>query len=246
MIMRPVLFVDLDDTLFHSRRKIVDVLGEPVAFDNEGRPVSFMTARQRAFFEWLLRDAEVVVTTGRSAKAYSRVGLRLAGYAICSYGGLILQPDGQPERRWQERIGAEAPAHRHILAGLLDAVRSRAARAGVDARARTISEGDLDLYLSVKHNREDAGELARLAPTLADELPAGWRLCLNDNNLAVLPPFLGKELAVSWFLREIVGHHAFVLGVGDSLSDLPFMALCDYALTPSSSQLFSSLLARTS
>lgn len=244
--MKPVLFIDLDDTLFHSQRKIVDALGESVAVDHEGRPASFMTTRQRAFFEWLLRDTEVVATTGRSATAYRRVRLRLAGYAICSHGGLILKPDGQPERRWQERIGAEASAQRHTLAGLLDTVRSYTARAGVDARARTISEGDLDLYLSVKHNREDAGELARLAPALADDLPAGWRICLNDNNLAVLPPFLGKELAVSWFLREIVGNHAFVLGVGDSLSDLPFMALCDYALTPSSSQLFSSLLARTS
>jgi hydroxymethylpyrimidine pyrophosphatase-like HAD family hydrolase len=244
--MSPLLFVDLDDTLFHSHRKSAGAAGEPVAFDRDGEAASFMTARQRALFEWLVRDAEIVVTTGRSAEAYRRVDLRFAGYAICSHGGLILLPDGQPEPRWRKRITTEAAGHQLAFVSLLGAVRFRTTKAGVDARIRAISEGDLELYISIKHNQEDASELARLAEILTEEMPAGWRLCLNDNNLAVLPPFLGKELAVDWFLQEMARPDTFVVGFGDSLSDVPFMALCDYALTPSCSQLFSSLLARIS
>lgn len=242
----PILFVDLDDTLFHSARKTGGARGKAVAFDRGGAPVSFMTDRQNAFFRWLARDAEVVATTGRSTAAYRRVCLPLEGYAICSHGGLILQPDGHPEPRWHGRIGTEARAHRSLLESLAATACSRAEATGVDARVRTISEDDLDLYVSIKHNRENGSELARLAPALAQDLPAGWRLCLNANNLALLPPFLGKDLAVSWFLEEIAGEGAFAIGVGDSLSDAPFMALCDYALTPSRSQLFSSVLARIS
>ncbi len=244
--MKPVLFVDLDDTLFHSYRKVTDGVGTPIAFDRNGEPVSFMSAKQRALCEWLLRDADIVATTGRSAEAYRRVDLSFAGYAICSHGGLILLPDGRPEPRWRERIAAQVVAHQLDFVSLLDAVREQAKRAVVDVRVQAISECGLDLYLSIKHNRADAGELAQLAVVLMAELPAGWRLCLNANNLAVLPPFLGKELAVAWFLREIAPGDALVLGFGDSLSDIPFMALCDYALTPSRSQLFSLLQARSS
>ena len=246
MTINPSFFVDLDDTLFHSHRKSAGAAGEPVAFDRDGEAASFMTPRQRALFEWLARDAEIVATTGRSAEAYRRVALGFVGYAICSHGGLILLPDGQPEPRWRKRIAVEAAGHQRAFANLLGAVRFRTARAGIDARIRAIAEGDLELYVSIKHNQGDASELARLATILAEEMPAGWRLCLNDNNLAVLPPFLGKELAVNWFLQEIARRDTFVIGIGDSLSDLPFMALCDYALTPSRSQLFSSLLARIS
>jgi hypothetical protein len=243
--MRPVLFVDLDDTLFHSRRKTAGG-GAPVAFDRDGAPVSFMTGKQRALWEWLARDAEIVATTGRSAEAYRRVDLRLDGYAICSHGGLILTPAGRPEPRWWRRTATAAVSHRSGLTALGATLRDRMAEAGVDARLRVVGEGGVGLYLSLKHNHGDAGELARLAGVIADDLAAGWRLCRHDNNLAVLPPFLGKERAVAWFLTEIAGRDTFAIGVGDSLSDAPFMALCDYALTPSCSQLFSSLLAGAS
>ena len=205
-----------------------------------------MTAKQRALYDWLACDAKIVVTTGRSAEAYRRVELRFTGHAICSHGGLILRPDGRPEPGWGERIVAAVAMHRPTFVELFTAIRSRMARAGVDARIRAIAENDQDLYLSIKHNQEDAGELARLAAGIAEELPTGWRLCRNDNNLAVLPPFLGKELAVAWFLEELTKQDAFAIGFGDSLSDVPFMALCDYALAPSTSQLFSSLLVRAS
>jgi hypothetical protein len=244
--MSPILFVDLDDTLFHSSRKNAAAPRDPVAFDRAGGPQSFMTPKQRALYEWLARDAEVVATTGRSTGAYRRVDLRLGGFAICSHGGVILQPDGRPEPRWRERMAAGAAAHRDALLSLLGTARSLAAKSGIDARTRTIAEGELDLYLSIKHCAADVTELARLAAVLVGHLPSGWRLHLNANNLAALPPYLGKAPAVSWFLQEIAPRDVFSVGFGDSLSDVPFMALTDYALTPSGSQLFSSLLAGTS
>jgi hydroxymethylpyrimidine pyrophosphatase-like HAD family hydrolase len=242
MTVGPLVFVDLDDTLFCSRRKTPDENAEPVAYRGDGVALSFMTGRQRSFFEWLSRDAVLVPTTGRNAAALGRVRLRFTAHAICSFGGLMLRPDGSPEPRWRAHIEQEARAALPQLGALLELIRIEASRAGVDVRARSVTDDGLELYLSIKHNADDAAALAALVPFVERHLPAGWRLGLNDNNLAVLPGFLGKEKAVAWYLEQLAAPHAFVLGAGDSFSDAPFLALCDYVLTPAQSQLFGRML----
>ncbi|WP_375767279.1 hypothetical protein NR798_37205 [Archangium gephyra] len=238
----PLVFVDLDDTLFCSRRKTPDLNAEPIAYRSDGVALSFMTGRQRAFFDWLSRDAVIVPTTGRNAAALGRVRLGFADHAICSFGGLILRPDGSPEPRWRAHIEEQARAALPRLGGLLEAIRVEASRVGVDVRARPVADDGLELYLSIKHNADDAAALASLVPFVERHLPEGWRIGLNDNNLAVLPGFLGKEKAVTWFLEHLAAPHAFVLGAGDSFSDAPFLAVCDYVLTPAQSQLFARML----
>jgi hydroxymethylpyrimidine pyrophosphatase-like HAD family hydrolase len=107
-----------------------------------------------------------------------------------------------------------------------------------------ICDADVPFYVSAKHNRDDAAQLEALSAAVLPLLPDGWQLHLNDNNLSIMPPFLGKEHAVAWFLQELGGDCAFAVGVGDSLSDAPFLALCDYVIAPSRSQLFSLLATR--
>ena len=237
--MRRVLFLDLDDTLFHSRRKRPPSVGdEAVAWASDGTPDSFISPRQRAFFDWLSAGAEVVPTTGRNAAAYRRVGLPFDGWAICSFGGLILRPDGTSDPRWHQRIAPLAHAEASALEALVDV--ALAASGPVPVRARVIQDDGLPLYVSVK-TEDDAG-LDSLAASLRAQLPPGWRVHVNARNLAVLPPFLGKEHAVRWFIETEIGPDALVLGAGDSMSDAPFLAACDYALMPSPSQLLARLL----
>ena len=68
----------------------------------------------------------------------------------------------------------------------------------------------------------------------------------NGNNAAFLPPFLGKEHAVAYLLPELRRRHpdAPVIGIGDSLTDAPFMQLCDFAMMPAGSQLAAAAFAR--
>ena len=240
MTPRPLLLVDLDDTLFRSRRKTLDDAAEPVAWGSDGAPVSFMTGRQRAFLEWLSRDAVLVPVTGRNAAALGRVRLSFADHAICSFGGVILRPDGSCEPRWHARIEEHTAQALPLLEALLEGLRPELAR--LDIRARKVVDQGLELYLSMKHNAADAGALATLVPVIERQLPQSWRVALNDNNLAVLPGHLGKEQAVAWFLQELAPPHSFVLGAGDSHSDAPFLAVCDYVLTPTQSQLGARML----
>jgi predicted mannosyl-3-phosphoglycerate phosphatase (HAD superfamily) len=66
---------------------------------------------------------------------------------------------------------------------------------------------------------------------------------LNGNNLAVLPKIINKESAVSYLIDVYRQQHPELLtfGAGDSKTDAPFMALCDYALIPKNTQLFKTL-----
>lgn len=239
--MRPLAFVDLDDTLFCAARKSSEVGCEPVAYGATGSPQSFMSAKQRRFFENLSRDADLVPTTGRTVAALKRVRLPLGERAICSHGGIILGSDGRAEPEWAERILLAARHCQDVLHELCDQVRYEAERVGCNVRARVIVDDEIPLYVSVKHEGGEANQLREFVPVVHSAVPAGWRLIQNGNNVTILPPFLGKEQAVAWFLENRAKPNVLVLGVGDSLSDVPFLALCDFALMPVRSQLFAAL-----
>jgi len=239
--MRRVVFVDLDDTLFQTQRKnpAADRLA---AVDRDGAPLSFRCGRQEAFFDWLAGDARMVAVTGRSVAAFRRVMLPLGELAVCSFGGVILGVDGLPEPAWQARMAGPAAAAAAELEAWSVQVTRQAAGLGIDVRQRIIADAGLKLYLSIKHNRGLDGEAAALAQGLAPGLPAGWTLHHNGANLALLPPFLGKAAAVSFLLERLADEGPLLtLGVGDSLTDLGFMGLCDYVIAPSNSQIVASL-----
>jgi hypothetical protein len=151
----------------------------------------------------------------------------------------VLGPEGRLETRWHDRVAPQALAVKAELDRLTEALRGIAAAHAPGTRVRVIMDQELPLYLSIKHDEPEAvGIVAARARALV--LPP-WRLWHNDRNLAILPPFLGKEHAVSWLRREVFGAGTLCIGVGDSLSDLPFLAQCDFAMMPSGSQLLRAL-----
>jgi hydroxymethylpyrimidine pyrophosphatase-like HAD family hydrolase len=243
--MRRVVFVDLDDTLFQTQRKNPHA-DRLAAVDREGNPLSFRCGRQEAFLDWLAEDAMVIPVTGRSVDAFRRVTLPLGERAICSFGGVILDADGNPEQEWHGRMAEAAAGTAGTMDFLLGAVSDAAATHRVDARHRIIRDAGLPLYISVKHNAGDATEMTRLASAVSPSVPEGWTLHINANNMALLPPFLGKAAAVAFFLERFAGEGAFLtVGVGDSLTDVGFMSLCDFVIAPSKSQIVSVLSSQT-
>jgi hypothetical protein len=239
----PVLVLgDLDDTLFQTLRKCPGGCELfPIAYGRDGGALSFATSRQRKLFRWLVADAAFIPVTGRNGDALARVDLPWDGYAITSFGGAILAPPGGSDAGWRDYVAAHAAAHSPVLQELRRAALSRAARERAAVRTTVVSDRGVPLYLSVKHEAGDAAGLASFVARLADELPPGWRVHLNDNNAACLPPWLAKEHAVRHFLENIAPPEVVTLGFGDSDGDAPFLALCDHALVPAGSQLGRSL-----
>lgn len=246
--MRAIALVDLDDTLFQTIRKCPSDVPEtaltPLGFAKDGSALSYATPRQMRFIDWLADTTHLVPVTARSLDALRRVRIPFAA-AVCAHGGVILDDHGEPDAAWRAHMDGEAAVHAPMLARLANAVRQSAAAFGATLSVRVLEEEGLALYVLVKHPDADDDALHAVIDAMVGEVPAGWTVHRNGNNVALMPPYLGKQHAVARLIPGLRARFpdAPVIGIGDSLTDAPFMALCDFAMTPTGSQLAGILLA---
>ncbi len=238
MTIKPLFLTDLDDTLFQTRGKCGDYLDselQPMSWLADGAESGLSTPRQRVLLHWLAHG-DLVPVTARSRDALRRVNIVQAP-AICANGGCILTAEGTVDRHWHDRLATFSSAgdpledvYRQLTQGLSEE----------EHRHWIATEGGVSLYLVIKSNRGDIAELHALADRLVPELPQGWRCHRNGNNLAFLPPWLGKRAAVAYLLETMRQNHPdrIVIGIGNSWSDAGFMDLCDMAMMPTRSQLW--------
>lgn len=242
-----VAFVDLDDTLFRSRAKALRepgaptdaaelerFVGRPVTRTRDGRPYSYMSGSQDRLLDVLGRSFDALVpTTARTQDALRRVSLSWSSFAICALGATLLEPDGRPDpelraeadRRMSEDLGGISWAE---LARSLD---ERFPALDV----RRVEDDGRDVYLSVRG--ENSADLAASVPLLASAVPPGIVVSGHDRDVLIRAGRVGKADAVRWVLERHFPDAALTLGVGDREDDAPFMIACDFALTPSRSQL---------
>ncbi len=238
---RPLVLVDLDDTLFQTARKMPDGTPRtPATVDVHGQPNGYMTPVQQAFIGWLLASADVVPVTARSVEAYRRVKLPFAHGAICSHGGVILHADGTLDQPWHDRMADTLRTFQDRLPALSEATLQIGAALGFSLRGWVAAEHGLCHYVVTKHNESDDAVLSTVrAEVQARGLLDGMHVHANGNNLAFLPDGLAKRAAAREWLRrdrELNGERP-VLGLGDSITDLGFMDLCHMWATPARSQL---------
>ncbi|MBK1717663.1 haloacid dehalogenase [Thiocystis violacea] len=249
--MRQLVFLDLDDTLFQSRRKCPsDSDLHPTAYLGDGRAHSFMTAKQRTFWRLLDDQATLIPTTARDHDSLRRVDLPFRSWRIIDYGGIILDPDGKIDGVWMERMTEASRESIGGLTELLDLAETFIVHQGLAAHVRIIEDFGLPFYLVAKYRDGREADLDRLQRELmrpwVEARPDTHRLHRNGNNLAAIPRRIGKEQAVRYLIERLGRDWGDLLtiGIGDSLIDGAFMAECDYSITPRGSQLFEETLRR--
>jgi hypothetical protein len=239
---RAIALVDLDDTLFQTLRKCPpDVSVErltPLGFARDGSPLSYATPRQMRFIDWLAETTHLVPVTARSLDALRRAHIPFRA-AVCAHGGVVLDEEGEVDAGWAETIAGRAMPYAAQLAKLAEAIAGVAEARAVPINARVLCEGELPLYTLAKHADADADALFAVVDAAVPALPPEWTDHRNGNNVALMPPYLGKAHAVAHILPALRARFpdAPVIGIGDSLTDAPFMGLCDYAMMPPRSQL---------
>lgn len=231
------IFSDLDDSLFQTERKCPPQAAlRAAAMDRHGQTLSYFTAEQGILLA-LLEQGTVIPVTGRNTAALDRVHLSFGSYRVTSHGALVAGPDGRPDSAWLALYETQRAVWMERMEYVLIEINQVIERHDLALRCRIIEDQGWPVYVSIKG---DESALERLLPT-ARTLWRGAeaRIHRNGQNMALLPPFADKEKAVAFLMRRIRDTvlNPLFLGLGDSITDLPFLRLCHYAITPRGSQI---------
>lgn len=255
-IAKPYAWMDLDDTLFQTQRKI-DVwklpTSEPDALvyatvNKQDEPLSFMSQRQANFFNWLLVSTELIVVTARDRHEIKRVKLPFEGWQVLTHGAIILDKKGEPQAEWQQHMYSKLLPLQDKLTQLSAVFTNHSASdhsqlvftPHVDSFHNGTDKCELTVYLAIKHAQKDHQalvELAKKLPTLIRDFDQDFYIHVNANNLAILPHVVHKRHAVQFLLSHHLDHQRPSFGFGDSLADLPFLQLLDWYGMPNHGQL---------
>ena len=234
--MKPIVFSDLDDTIFQTARKMPNGLDNAtLASEALNGSHSYMTPSQQLLMQWLQSTTRFIPVTARSTEALERCKLKFTDYQVCSNGAIILKPDGTPDTQWLEKTTSVAQAAASVLQALMDYVHNH-----TDAgrfRCWIVKEYGCGFYFCVKSN-EGAQCLDDIDQRLSQIAGKEMTRHRNDNNLSFTPADISKRHAVEHLAARLLSEEpAPVLGMGDSLTDLPFMASCDMLVIPKNSQI---------
>ncbi len=248
--MEKFLFLDLDDTVFQTRRKC-DTLEQatPAAYNLSGEPSSYYLPKQKTLLALLHEQWRIIPTTARTQAAYARVdlGVPCNDGVILNHGATILEANGQEDTQWRALLEPQLDAVQVLFSELKQAIEQYAGRHKIELLVRVIHEGGLDFYVEVLHQQALYAELQAVlvhcVQPLLQEFTA-FQAYLNSNSMTILPRSINKSHAVNYRLDALKQQYGEILtmGMGDSLSDAPFIAQCDYAMIPHGAQLHQQLV----
>ena len=244
-----IYLTDLDDTLFRSFRKQAD--GQTlvrVTTATNGHH-SHMNPVQQGLFAALRATGTVIPVTARSTDAFARVHLDFGTRrAILSNGAVILDEEGVAEPDWLAHTAHIGRSMETLLSDMSELVDKEF---GASARSWIVEEYGAPVYFCVKMNVSEEQKIQSGIKAAADFLASRFDLSglqrhSNGNNLSFTPLGISKRDACQHLIDRIRSENAATLiGIGDSLTDLPFMELCDFIMTPTASQI-AGLMAQVS
>jgi hydroxymethylpyrimidine pyrophosphatase-like HAD family hydrolase len=235
--MTVVVFSDLDDTLFHTKRKCLDLSEHKDATAlSSGEVGAYSSPQQQALIS-LFNDSVLIPVTGRRTDSLNRVLMDFSGYKIASHGAIVINHQNKLDPKWRLILGKEEPQWRNRMDQLKQQLELDVERLDIEVRVRIVNDQGYACYVCVKG---DPFYLKLLINKTDKQSTEGFTVHANDRNLAFLPPYASKRRAVD-FLKYLFtnenNRHITFFGFGDSLSDAGFMSICDFQIIPSNSQI---------
>ncbi|WP_017445408.1 hypothetical protein [Gayadomonas joobiniege] len=251
-----VCFTDLDDTLFQTPRKMTKselASAQPGASDATGKVRSFINKKQQVLLNWLQNTSTLIPVTARQSEQMARVKINFNSYQVTTHGAVILDKNKQPLKVWQNKTNSDLARINSELEHLETCIQKILAKPqdydlpGLDAWCRMNQEFGTNIYLVAKvRNSADEDQLSLLKQKvqqvsgITDD--SDIYIHQNSNNLAWIPKCIAKKNAVEFLLEYDADlQNKLSIGIGDSLTDLPFMGLCDLIALPQKSQIWQGL-----
>ena len=247
---KPIIFTDLDDTLFQTKRKVIHP--EKALFvasmTASGAPSGYQTQKQKLFTDHLLSSCEVIPVTARSLDQLNRVTVAFTSWRVAAFGSLILSCDGDIDLTWKQSVLVQCQANEDYFKVLNDKVNQVAQQLHIPISGGIKYEySDAPVHVSFKHeDRHSIAELYALAQSVNDlmAMPATVSFHKNSNQITWYLNRVDKRAACQYLAEHRISDfkNRLSLGMGDSLSDLGFMKTCDYVVSPSNSQIINHLV----
>jgi hypothetical protein len=216
-----IYFVDLDDTIFQTKRKLLDGIYQATNVENPQK-VSFFSEQQKALLDYIFSSDETlfIPITARTKHQYARTVFstdsRVVFHSIY-YGGL-LHYKGELMTEYQARIRPQ----------LIKSIR------GIE---RVLEQVNLDFGLILKRVNVDdhyyvlhdlsESEL-KIVTRMKEESKLEVDMYISEKSVTLLPKVINKTNVVN-YLCDIL-KPKLVIGMGDSFADLDFLNRCDFKI----------------
>ena len=153
---------------------------------------------------------------------------------------MIRDEVGVPDPDWNSRTAGIGRRFEPLFAEMSALIW---AQFGQAARSWVVTEEGASVYFCVKMNAAEPHAIrdgilgARELLTAKLDVSEMWGH-VNGNNLSFTPIGISKRDACAHLIEKLGDRGgAPLIGLGDSLTDLPFMGLCDFMMIPSQSQI---------
>ena len=197
-------------------------------------PLSFFSSHQKALLSLLEKARAIIIpVTGRTSEDPGQSGLCLSKFFWpFSHGAVVVKPDGGVCEHWLKSVKDQPKDWARVLVSINEQVQKQINSQNLDARTRVIVDRGIPAYVSVKGT---PCALSALEP-LVRESSLGFHR--NGRNLALLPPYACKKRAVEHIKQFLdIEPDDLILGMGDSMTDLPFIRSCHFGVIPVNSQI---------
>jgi len=237
-----ILFLDLDNTLFQTKRRNENGITNATKAINPEN-ISYMTKAQESFLNLFLesKNAIVIPTTARDLRQYRNTLIsqnEKINTAILYFSAVILE-NNEIDKIWQEKIQEQYSNLKISVEKVFEYVESIA-----DKEIFKLYNVD-SYYVALKNRNKNNPKCKEQNENLLKKLEKfineQYYIAYEDNNISIVPTFLDKKFAVEYLIEKY--KPALTIGAGDSISDISFLQSCNFMLIPQKSQINNKLIS---
>lgn len=234
------LMTDLDHTCIFPKRKPSNIPGRTtVVFERASDSTRGMAIPNQLLEMMTVMSDKRVAVTAREFKDVDKLVFPFEwDYVICQHGFQIYQ--GQ--RMIFE--GANDYSSGIITEVYQCLIKSFAKYEHLVEEIKLIKSGEMAAFIEVKLNNIEDADLFCEASDIRYLISEDVIFHENGRVLTLMPAGISKQHALSWLLKNYIkplDNEPFLIGAGDSDSDMPFMRLCHMCLSPSDSQIINNI-----